>query len=320
MYTYRQIFLQAWKVAINNPAMWFFGLFAALLGSANGLEMILGSYSFSGQGIIASFVSGLAEGGLFTFGGIKGLAKVMATNPLAIFLLAMASLLLIAATVFLIWLVTVSLAALVAKAVAYSKNKPLTWSGAMQYGISRFWPVLSLIVVIRLIAWLIIMAVVGLSSLLSRSVLSLLIFIVGFDLLLGLTIVVAMITNLAICGVVLKNWTLRQGLAAAWNIFQRHWLLCLEISIILFLISISVNSFLWFFLAWALYNAMKFYLGFPLALLVISLVLILIFVAVEILLTVFQWSVWALIFEILTNGKKLLISRLQAFFSRQGGK
>ncbi len=316
MYTYRRIFLQALRIAWRNPLIWFFGLFAALLGSPNGLEMILGSYTFSGQGIIASFFSGLADGGLFTFGGIKGLAKTLAVNPVAVFILAMVSLLLIAATIFIIWLVTVSLAALIAKAISFSKNKKLSGAEAMQIGIRHFWPVLTLNLGIRLIVWLIILATVGLASILSKSVFSLIIYIISYCLLLGLTIIAAFIVSYAICGVVLKNWKFTQSLNLAWQIFRQNWLLSFELSIVLFLISLGVNSFLWFFLAWALYSAMSVYFAFPFALLLISLALIILFVGVEVLLAVFQWSVWALVFEILNNNKKMLASRLQMIFSR----
>lgn len=316
MYTYRQIFFQAFRVVWNNPIIWFFGLFAALLGSINGLEMILGSYTFSGEGIISSFFSGLAEGGLFTYGGVSGFAQVLATNPVAVFALAIVSLLLIAATIFIIWLVTVSLGALIAKAIAFSKNKKLSLTEAMQIGIDRFWRILALNLGIRLFVWLIVMATVGLAAIIGRSALSFIAYIISYCLLLGLTIIIAFIANYAICGVILRNWKLGQSLNSAAQIFRQNWLLSIELSIILFLISTGVNSFLWFFLAWALYSSISIFISFPLALLTIGLLLTLIFIAVEILLTIFQWSVWALVFEILSNNKKLLISRIQAIFYR----
>jgi len=313
MYTYRQILTQIFRIIRQNPSLWIFGLFAALLGNNNGLEIMVGSFGFSGQGIFSSFINGLIDGGLFTFGGIKGIAKIMVSNPLLLFILAIISLCLIALTVLVIWITLVSLAALIVKAVSFSKSKTLSARQAFGAGMAKFWPVLGLNFFIRVVCWLIVLAIVALAGL-PRFPGLIYLFILGFDVLLAATIIFSLVTNYAICAAVLRNLGLKASLEFALGLFRQNWLVSLEVAVFLFFINLIVNSLLWFFLSWALLHTLSLFGDFPLAYLVIIVLLFILFIAVQIALTIIYWCFWALIFEILSGKKSAVKSWLLTVF------
>ena len=316
MYSYHQIFKQALKIAWENKMLWFFGLFAALLGNNNGLEMISGSIGFSGQGIFASFVQTLTGTGLFTIGGLIGFGRSVVTHPVYVFVILIGFLLGIAVSLFVIWLCVTSLVGLIAKSIAFSKNKTLDWRQAFTLGIARFWPVLGIMVLVRLAGWLIILGM-EMFSWLMKFPGAIFAFIIVFDIFLTLSVILFFIATLAVCGVVLKNWSFSDSLKQAWRLFKNNWLMCLELAIVLFLINSLVNSFLWFFITWILIYALAYFSTFLFGYGLVSLATLVFYVIIQIILAIFYWATWALVFEIITGKKAVLNSWLQRRLKKQ---
>jgi len=150
MYSYSQIFRQALRIALKKPSFWFFGLFAAFLGSAGDFEILLGGYGFTGDNPLVSFILGLVRGGLFSVAGFQGLLE----NPFILFLLLTMFLITLGLVVLVVWLVIVSQSALIGQAVAISQGKDMRWRDAFSLGLLKFWPVLSLNFFVRIVATL----------------------------------------------------------------------------------------------------------------------------------------------------------------------
>ena len=128
MYTYRQILTQAFKIAWQNPGLWFFGFFIALWGGGE-LELMFGGYGFGGQETVFSFWQGLAEGGLFTIAGLKGAVKILFANPLYLFVILLLGLAVLGLTALFLWLIAVSQTAVIGQAEQEIKLERKFWPG-----------------------------------------------------------------------------------------------------------------------------------------------------------------------------------------------
>lgn len=312
MYSYRQILTQAFKIAWQNPGLWFFGFFIALWGGGE-LELMFGGYGFGGQETVFSFWQGLAEGGLFTAAGLKGMIKILFTNPLYLFVSALICLAVLGLTALFLWLIAVSQTAVIGQAVAISQSKKLSWQESFGRGREKFWPVLTLNIVLRIFLG-VIFGGLGLLALFKFPG-HLVVYVIGFDLFFIAGLIASFIFKYAICGAVLRDWRFKPALKSAWRIFLSNWLVSLEVALILFLIYSAVNLFLFFSLTWLLLSAIKIYYSFWLALFFIFLVLAAIFVAVHVILAIFHWAVWAIVFELVADKKPVLQSYVGRVFS-----
>ncbi|MFA6255404.1 MAG: hypothetical protein WC675_05255 [Patescibacteria group bacterium] len=309
MYTYRQIFKQAFKVAWQTPSIWFFGFFAVFLGG----DIIFSSYNFGVDQILFAFLDGLQAGGLFSLSGLSGALKVFFAHPLFLFLIILIFLVLLGFVVVTVWLALVSQSALISQVVSVTKSKRLSWRAGFNFGLIKFWPVLGLNVFLRIITW----SLTGIIFLLSAIKFPgyLLLFIILFDIILVIELVVSFIGRYAICGVVLRDWSLKESIPLALEIFKKNWLLSLEIAIILFLISFLVNGLLFIILPFILLTFLGVYAGFTFGLILLFLALLVIFLFVEIILVTFRWGSWVLVFELIAGRKLAMSSLLQRIFS-----
>ena len=317
MYTYRQIFKQAFKIAWQSPGLWFFGFFVTLLGSAGELEIILSSYSFGNQGVLFSFWQGLAQGGLLTPRGLSGFIQSLFSNPLYFFIISLIFLFVLGVSILIVWLVVVSQSALISQVVSVSSSRQLKWSQAFGLGLIKFWPVLGLNVLLRLVIWLLfaistVLAIFNFPGLI-------LVFIVSFDIFLIVILTVSFIAKYAIAGVVLKGWRFRQAIQLAWKLFIANWLLSLEVAVILFAIYFFTNLFLFFILSWFLFYSLTIYASFTFGLVLLLLALLGLILFIQILLTIFYWASWTIIFELISRREAVLTSRLKSGFVKMFG-
>lgn len=315
MYTYWQIFKQAFKIILHAPALWFFGLLTVLLGSAGGLELVLSYYGFGGEGIMYSFVSGLIDGGLFTPSGLQGAARTLFINPVYLFIIILIFLTILALSILVLWLGTVSLTVLIGETINISQGKKIRVINAFRLGISKFWPVLGLNVLLRLASWFLIFI---LSYLTVAKFPGLLYVLIMAPLpLLAAILIVSYIGKYAVCGVVLRDWQFGAAIKSGWQVFAKNWLATLEISLLLFLIFLVANALLGYFLAIIFIFLIKIFATFPFALVLLFIIASVAFIAVQIFLVMFNWVVWAIVFELLTGKKKVLASFLARVFKRR---
>ncbi len=314
MYTYRQVFKQSLITLRQSPSIWFFGIFTGFLGNAGGLELIFSSYGFGSEGIIFAILSGLVEGGLFTKVAMQNLAKAIFTHPIYVFLTIMFFLLVIAISILALWLSTVCMSSLIAKVVAAAKNKKLEFKEAFSLGIAKFWPVLAVNILIRLISLFLFMLIGALALIKFPG--AVFVFVICFIIILFLILIVSFIGKYAICGIVLENWKFKKAIKEAFGLFVRNWWLSLELAMILFLIYAAINLILIYFISWTLFLAFKAFPLFISALALTFTIVLAVFIAVQIALVVFIWGSWAIVFEILTSKKFALTSFLSKIFKK----
>lgn len=318
MYTYRQIFKQAFKVALQRPSLWFFGFFAALLGVAAEIELLIGGSNLGIEGVFISLFTGLAEGGFFTAAGLQGLVQTLFSNPITLFLLVFIFLTIIGLTVVLIWLAVVSQSAIIGQTINISRNQESAWRQNFDLGLMKFWPVLGLNALMRISIW-ILFGIIGVLSIFTFPG-SAAIYIIGFDIFLVLVLIISFMTKYSICAAVLQNKTIIDSIRSAWEIFKKNWLLSLEVAIILFFIYWITSSIVFIVLFSAFIYVLQWFAGFVFGLIFFIVLILALFLLFQIVLTIFHWAVWAIIFELLTVDQPTLVSRIKSGFDKVTSK
>ncbi len=313
MYTYRQIILQALKIAWEKPLFWFFGFFLALLGAGNELELFSGSYGFGGQGVFLAIFQGIGASDLFTPAGIQGLTRTIFLHPIYIFVFAFLFLLFFAVAMLIIWLTIVSQSAIIGNAIAASKNKEFSFAQAFSLGINNFWPILVINLILKTIV-VFLVVFIGFAALVD--IIGKIGFIIIFDLFIFLMVASSFLARLGVCGIVLKGWKLKESIINAVSLIKKNWLILIEITVILFLITLTANGFLSFLISNLLYQVLSKFFWSKFVIFIAFGLSIVFFILIQTVLTIFQWSTWAIIFELITGKKTVLDSRLTNLFKK----
>lgn len=307
MYTHWQIFKQAFTIAFRNPSLWFFGFFAILLGSAAGFEIIIGSYSFTASDLLLSSLEGLYAGGLFSMAAIGGTLSLLLTSPISLFIITILLLLVLGLSVLIIWITTVSQAVLLDSAVKIAAKKKSDWKESFRLGLDKFWPILGLNITMQfagwflffLLSWLTINKFSGLN----------IIFLIALIIALVIILLVSFTTKYAICGVVLRGWSFIESIKLSWKLFVKNWLVSLEFATALFSVYLFINFVAIYVIFDLLIRLFQFFVFSPYLVFIFFILCILIFLFLQIVLAVFHWSVWALIFEIMSSDKQKTMIR-----------
>ncbi|MFA6428459.1 MAG: hypothetical protein WCW02_02840 [Candidatus Buchananbacteria bacterium] len=306
---YRHIIKEAWQVVIKRPYLWFFGLFAAFFAGANEYSIIVNStqiYQTGVPGVLASVLQTLRQTGLSNAPLLKNLMKIWVKDPVALLSFFAFLILLLAAIVFVVWLIVVSQIALISAVQKISQNKNSEFNNQLRLGKSKFWPALGYNILLKATIFLLVLVVVSLGlKLLTYGGTGLGLFLISYVLLIIAMMILAFIIKFALCYLGLKDQNFLDSIISAIKLFKNHWLICLEMALLVFLISFVVGLILAvivaalilpFLLLTYLTLLLKFVLGFFLT---ITLAFILIFGVIAwvvAVLSAWQWSAWTLLF------------------------
>lgn len=317
---YRKILNQAFLVSWHNKYLWFFGLFAALVGS--------GGYEIVGQGLAVNsdnllwakdfLNTGVISSG--TFGNIKNLAI---SQPSDLVIIGLLLLVFLAITAFLLWLATVSQTAIVSSATHIIADKKHSFSESFKNGRKNFWPVFAVNVFVK-IAIFVVMLVINfpiISGIFygtswdygSLYILSVVVFV-------PILIMFSFMMKYVIAYVVIKGDSLCLAMKRGWQLFRTNWIISIEAAFILFIVSFLVSMVAIILLS-ALILPAKFifymainYFGLYAGLFtmfVSELIGFLIIVGFASFNSVFQISAWTSLFiEIIGRGGESKIERL----------
>ncbi len=243
MSLYRNIFKKALHASWNNKYLWFFGIFATLLGSSGGSEVVLRSSSGdAGNDFISGFYQ-YKEAGVFKLQTIENFFNLFRTDFVSMISLLFLFLLSFALVLFFVWLAVVSQAAIIdgaAESFSKKKNKKTIKDG-VTVGNDKFWPVLGLNIIIKVVMLLVLMVVSQmfiLAIVFSSSWLTVLLSVVLFVVFFLFSIFFAMVMKYAIAFVVIKNKKIIDSIKEGWQLFVSNWLVSVEMAISLFFIVI----------------------------------------------------------------------------------
>lgn len=238
---YRNILKQAWKLTWRNKYLWFFGVFAALLGNGGELEILFNNVGGDpGQALFPAWQR-IASTGVFSWRALANIGNLFRHDTLNMFLLLAVGLIVLAALVFLVWLVIVSQVAIVNNAAAQIRQKNNTFKQGLDSGIMNFWPVLVLNILVKAVIYLLLVAISLPVIFYQGSFSAKLFYIFALIITVPAAIILSFIMKYAVAYVVINKNKVGRAIKQSWQLFKENWLISFEMAIILFFINLLVG-------------------------------------------------------------------------------
>lgn len=242
---YRNILSQALKITWKNKYLWFFGLFAAILGNGGEYEILsrgMGDGSVSGT---LTWFEGIKQTGIFSWQAVDNIINLAKTDTVSLIMVFVVGLILIALSAFVVWLSIVSQVALVNGAASQiSDGKDGDIKSGLMAGLKKFWPVFSLNLIAKVIIFTI-FVVLGLPVIYFASsygsILVNLFYVLMFIVFALIVLALSFIIKYAIGYAVIKDNKTWEAFKAGWNLFVKNWIVSLEMAVLLFLISLGAS-------------------------------------------------------------------------------
>jgi hypothetical protein len=239
---YRPLLKQALQLSWRNKYLWFFGLFAALLGNGGEYNVLINNLNLVvDQGTLLDVAKSLYQGGSLSLVGnnFTSLFTNFSITSLLGFLFFLAI------GVFLVWLAILSQAALVSGAYKLQRNAPTNFSTDFVVGKRNFWKVLWLNILGKIVIYglLVILSLPFFVIFLNQdgSAWMNVILILSFIIFVPITIIISFLIKYAVIYVVAQGETAKAGLRSSWLLFKKNWIASLEMAAILFVINIAAG-------------------------------------------------------------------------------
>jgi hypothetical protein len=237
---YRRILSDGWAIAWQHKQLWIFGFFATLLGFGGAFEAFFGTLrqaadalpGAAAQGSLSAFVPGFAS--------VRAMILFSPTPALALAIFILLALLL--GAVFA-WMTVVSVGALVSDTRKISRGGEPTFADGVKSGTESFWPLLVVNVAVKVVEFLALaVTAMNLHALLrDGSVWSGFAYVGSYIALAVITFIASMIAIFGSIIVVAKKDHPSHAVPAAWKIVREHWLVMLEMSVLLVVASLAIG-------------------------------------------------------------------------------
>lgn len=245
MQFYRQTLKKAWSLTIQNPFLWFFGLFAALAGNGEEYDTFFNNLRLvqNTQTNLDEYRTALLNGEIGTFFENLGLTFKTDLGTALLLIVAGAIILLVLA-----WLMTVSQAALITTANRKEDGEKTGFIDALLTGSKFYWKLFGLnalaMGVIYLALGLIALPLVALYIPNASMTWSVLLTLLAFILLIPINVVTSFITKYAAIYIVTQGNKILPAIVNAWRLFKKNWLISLELGILLLIINVAYTVLL----------------------------------------------------------------------------
>lgn len=331
MSLYRRIFKRALFITWYNKYLWFFGLFAAVLGGAGKYEISLNKISRGLEGGVYPDLAAILSNEAISGMSLSNFSRALQSDPVSMLIIIGLVLILVILGVFMLWLSVVSQAGLINSAAQLIKrNKRYSSRGikeGVEAGMKYFWPVLGWNLIIKTFVYaffvilsllLLSLATEGSSSLTMNAA-----YVFLFLVFIPAALILSLLLKYAVCFVVIKGKGFIEAMEESWRLFVKNWLISIETAFLLFLFQFLITAVL---LIALLVLAIPFLFlvfltgGLSTALMGVMLSLglflaILGGVLVGAVFTTFELSSWTTLFLELT-GKRNVLSKLARLFPK----
>ncbi len=239
MQLYRQTLKRALDLTVQNPLLWIFGLFAALSGNGEEYDTLTSNFRFIGNSQINldTFRDAFLDGRVGTF--FHKLGETFGNGFFTIAGMVIVGIIFIIALLFLI---TVSQAAIIRTASQRESGKSLGFFDALVSGVSSFWPLFWLnllafgIIYLPLAILLLPFVLLYVSS--AAMSWSVTISIISFVLLIFINLVVSFVVKFASAYIVINKLRLVEAIRESWKLFKKHWMASFELALVLLIINV----------------------------------------------------------------------------------
>jgi hypothetical protein len=243
MSLYRNLLAQAWKNTWEHKYLWFFGLFAAIVGASGELNLLFTSFDDTTTTGFFSNLRNFWATGVFSPQGISNFGKILATDSYDLLIALTILTIFFLLFCFLIWFAIVCQASLVNNYARVIGRKNHSFADGLDVGVKKFWPIFGFNVILKVIIWTIYL-LLALPTILFYDKISswqLFVFITTYLIFIPLSIIVAFIIKYATAYVVVKGEKFADALQLGWGLFLKNWLVSIEMAFILFGISFVVT-------------------------------------------------------------------------------
>lgn len=228
---YREILFQAWQITWHQKLMWILGLFSAFIATGGALELLSRNlkWVFSPYPWWRSY----------------HLMPSHLNAPVTVWLFVLILILLGLFAIF-IWAVIRSFISLIKSANSYREKTKIDLARIWHKSQEKFWPVFGAVAVFKILEYLFIFL----------SLLPLWGFILGYWDITKLWVIYPLVFLIAVfgsllcsfmvvftsCYIVLENDKITDSIFRSLNLFGRHWLVSLEMAIIIFVINFIFST------------------------------------------------------------------------------
>ncbi|MFZ2189583.1 MAG: hypothetical protein WA057_04515 [Candidatus Magasanikiibacteriota bacterium] len=237
---YREAITHSWQLVWKHKMLWLFGLFAAFLGQM-GLMDLLSNVGFASSDY-ALYPSWLAWPQLLkSLYGNSGLSLPFEGWIWLIWLVVI----LLGLFIFFLFTAVVSQGALVYSSDKFFKSKKLpSTSTAWHVGVKHFWRIFFLNL-FKKVVMVLLAVVVGYGTwnfVVGASGWSVVLFLLIFLLAVLVGLVLSFLVIYAIGYIVIEEYSLRESLEAAWMLFVDHWLVSIEVGLLVLFLNIILGA------------------------------------------------------------------------------
>jgi hypothetical protein len=239
MTIYRNILRQSLKITWRHKYLWFFGLFAALLGSGGEMDLLFRGFNADPEDGIFAGIKSFTETGIFNIQSFINIKNLIISQPYAFSVLIFVLILMLIIAIFLVWLATVSQIAVVNNSARIIAERETDFKSGLDEGMKKFWPVFSLNIISRIVVYLIIILIS--SSLLLAPIgriMANVFYFSSFVVLIPATLIFLLIIKYAISYAVIKGENFKKAILSSWILFKLNWIASIEIAFLLFFINI----------------------------------------------------------------------------------
>jgi hypothetical protein len=320
---YRLILKRALSISWKNKWLWGMAFFAAFIGNGTVYEALIRSFNNLSEGNSAFLVlKEYSQMGLTGLGSLTNLQSLWQTDPSAFGITILTTILFLSVLALLLSFAVIGQGGVIRSIVNIDQGKNATLKSSIRSGVERFWPILEVNVIGKLVLLGALMFVMYLASLIHfvNPIANLILYIISFTIFIFFGIIIYFLTIYGTAFVILREDNAFRGLKEAWRIFMKNPLLNLEMGMLLFIINIvvAIAFFVAAFLILApfflVYIVMVF-AGWAPGVTVLSTFITFLFITLLILMgswySTFQLGAWAILFEELAlNGGKSKVVRV----------
>ncbi len=308
MTLYRNIMRDSWQSTIRFKYLWFFGLFALILGNGGEYEIFFRSI-FSNENNSSLWTTFFAP--FLNWDVLTNLGTRFWDNPFLVLEIIFTYIFVLFIFLFIAWMMNVSEIAIVNSTAKQVKGEEHDLRMGMREGILNIWPVLFLNFAVKILIFLFLI----LLGYLSGSIFVIALFLIVIPFLMSLSFV----TKYTICEIIIRKEKMKNAVILAWQLFKKNWIISLELAMLLYLFTI-LAVIVFMFLS---FNIEKLFeilattfpiISFNLFVVMVPIIELFTLAFVLSLLSVFQITTWTKLFlELDSKGGKSKIERL---FSR----
>lgn len=318
-FLYRDILKKAFVVTLKHPFLWVFGFFTTFLGLGSIYEVVFKNAANQSSlfGKFGAKITSISVSGWF-------IGENLNEFTLGNILFLLGSLLVVVAVfLFVLWLSINSFGGLIHSANLLDRKKKTTFQKGFLMGKEKFWKLLAVNVVGKILIFLLLILTGGTLSffLLKNSITDALLYFFSFLVFIAVSLLISFLIIYASAYIMLKSKGVLESIHDGWELFKKNWVVSIEAAAILFLINILAKIALTLIIvALSVPFMLLLLLGYSMSLKFLPIILLALWIIAAVFAMIiigsffasFQIVAWTLLFDKISKGG--VLSKLYRIF------